>query len=109
VPGGTGQSTPKTAARFDLATLNNPAPHYPYSARDNHEEGLVVVKVHVSADGAALEVTLHKSSGVPALDAAAVEVVRIWRFIPARISDLKVDDWVLVPFNFRLRSAHKPS
>lgn len=88
------------AARFDADYLHNPKPVYPALSRRMNEEGRVLLKVRVSAQGTALDVAVSKSSGFPRLDAAAVEAVTRWRFVPARRGDEPVDSSVIVPITF---------
>lgn len=85
--------------------LENPAPRYPETARRMGQEGTVMLRVLVTADGAAAHVALERSSGSPHLDGAALERVRNWRFRPARQGSAPVESWVLVPIVFRLESA----
>lgn len=93
---------PVVAARFDADYLHNPKPVYPAIARRNGEEGKVLLKVRVSADGNALDVDVKQSSGYPRLDTAAREAVQRWRFVPARRGDEAVESSVVVPINFSL-------
>lgn len=95
---------PVTAARFDADYLSNPRPVYPPASRRMGEEGKVVLRVRVSAQGQADRVELHKSSGFARLDDAALEAVGRWRFVPARRGDEAVAASVLVPIVFRLDS-----
>jgi len=88
------------AARFDADYLHNPKPVYPALSRRMSEEGKVLLKVRVSAQGAALDVTISKSSGFSRLDVAAVDAVTRWRFVPARRGDEAVDSSVIVPITF---------
>jgi len=90
------------AARFDADYLHNPKPVYPALSRRMSEEGKVLLKVRVSGQGAALDVAISKSSGFPRLDAAAVDAVTRWRFVPARRGDEAVDSSVIVPITFAL-------
>lgn len=90
------------AARFDADYLHNPKPVYPALARRMGEEGKVLLKVRVSAQGTALEVAVAISSGFARLDAAASEAVARWRFVPARRGDEPVDSSVVVPITFAL-------
>ena len=92
------------APRFNAAYLNNPAPPYPPLSRRLGEQGRVVVRVFVEPGGAPAQVELRASSGHRRLDAAAVEAVRRWRFVPARRGAEPVGAWVLVPISFNLRS-----
>jgi protein TonB len=90
------------AARFDADYLHNPKPIYPPLSRRNGEQGKVLLKVRVSAQGAALDVAISKSSGFDRLDAAAGDAVARWRFVPARRGDEPVDSSVVVPITFAL-------
>jgi protein TonB len=90
------------APRYDAAYLNNPAPAYPALSRRLGEEGKVLLKVRVSAEGSALAVNLEKSSNFERLDEAARAAVAYWRFVPARRGDQAVESSVVVPLVFRL-------
>ncbi|WP_235943163.1 energy transducer TonB [Zoogloea dura] len=93
------------APRFDAAYLANPIPEYPRLSRRMGEEGRVMLRVHVGADGKPLEVTIAKSSGYPRLDDVARDtVLRSWRFVPARQGDQAVAGTVRVPIDFTLDS-----
>ncbi|MBP8813779.1 MAG: energy transducer TonB [Laribacter sp.] len=94
-----------SAARYDLAGLNNPAPAYPASSRRLGEEGRVLLRVRVDRDGRAESVEIDTSSGFARLDEAAVTTVRQWRFAPARQGDVPVAAWARVPIRFRLDEA----
>ena len=93
-----------TPPRFDADYLHNPAPAYPRAARRFGDQGRVLLKVLVSAQGTVSTVRLEASSGYARLDEAALETVRQWRFVPARRGAETIDDWVLVPVVFRLDS-----
>lgn len=92
------------AARFDADYLDNPKPLYPHASRRLGEEGKVVLRVLVSADGDAKQVELKHSSGFQRLDQAAEEAVSRWRFVPAKRGDQAVTAWVVVPIVFSLNS-----
>jgi protein TonB len=91
-------------ARFDADYLGNPKPPYPPISRRMREEGRVVLRVLVTADGGAGDVELRASSGSARLDEAALRTVRRWKFIPARRGRTPVQSWVLVPIIFKLES-----
>ena len=93
------------AARFDADYLSNPKPAYPAASRRLGEEGKVVLRVRVSAAGAALAVEVKQSSGFTRLDEAAKSAVERWRFVPARRGDEAVESWVAVPIVFWLQSS----
>lgn len=88
--------------RFDAAYLQNPPPVYPPLARRMGEQGRVLLRVRVAADGLAQEVELKTSSGSARLDHAALDTVKRWRFVPARQGDQSVAAWVVVPISFSL-------
>jgi protein TonB len=106
-----GSAPPVTASAsvvppdFRAGYLNNPAPAYPRAARRNGEQGTVTLRVLVSADGGPSRVEVERSSGSNALDAAALEAVKNWRFAPATRAGEPVDGWVIVPVVFRLEPA----
>jgi protein TonB len=89
---------------FNAGYLSNPEPEYPFQSRRLREQGLVKLRVHVTAEGRADEVTLHLSSGYDRLDRAALDAVRRWRFRPARRAGTPVAGWVVVPVRFELQS-----
>lgn len=89
---------PVTVARYDADYLNNPAPAYPPLSRRLGEEGQVLVRVQVSADGSVLSVELKKSSGFERLDQAALKAVAKYRF--TSIGQTSV---VVVPIKFNLK------
>lgn len=93
---------PVEPPRFDMAYLRNPAPAYPAISRRMREEGRVLLRVLVSAAGAAEDVELRASSGSERLDRAAMDAVRRWRFAPARRGVDAVAAWALVPIVFQL-------
>ncbi|WP_332671247.1 energy transducer TonB [Aromatoleum sp.] len=97
-----GASLPITEARFDAAYLSNPAPTYPRISRRRGEEGRVLLRVRVLADGAAGVVEIAEGSGHPRLDDAARETVKNWRFVPASKGEVKMESWLNVPIVFRL-------
>ena len=85
------------------ALLDAPAPAYPSAAREDGEEGLVLLRVRVSPAGSAAEVALARSSGSRLLDAAALAAVARWTFRPARRGDEAIEAWMEVPVRFQLR------
>lgn|GEM_PF-500537 len=91
-----------TPPRFSASYLQNPAPRYPLAARRAGEQGTVTLKVRVTSEGLPERVEVEKTSGSSRLDAAALDAVRQWRFVPARRGATPVESWVLVPVVFRL-------
>ena len=93
---------PMVPPRFDASYLDNPAPAYPTMSRRQHEEGRVLLRVLVAADGRAESVEIATSSGFERLDRAALDAVRRWRFVPARRGGDAVAATVNVPIAFAL-------
>lgn len=89
--------------RFDADYLDNPKPIYPAMSRRLSEQGRVLLRVHVDAEGHASEVQLHTPSGSPRLDQSALDTVRRWKFVAARQGQQAVAAWVLVPIAFTLK------
>ena len=89
--------------KFDADYLNNPKPGYPSISRRLGEEGVVMLRVYVSAQGTPDQIQLLKSSGFARLDQAAQEAVGRWRFVPARQGKIATAAWVQVPVSFQLR------
>lgn len=69
---------------------HRPPPVYPPSARRVHQEGVVVLRVALSARGRVEEVAVIESSGHARLDQAAQTAVRRWRCEPARLEGVPV-------------------
>ena len=82
--------------------LKNPPPRYPAESRRLHQEGRVMLRVAVTAEGRPERVTLERSSGYRLLDDSAIEAVRCWKFHPARMGSMSVASTVSVPVRFEL-------
>jgi len=98
-------TAPPTAAfppRPVAGLATNPPPTYPPDARARGEQGRVIVRVVVGADGLPQTVGLAVSSGYPLLDRAALRAVRRWRFVPAERDGKPVAAVIDVPIAFHL-------
>ncbi|WP_133499692.1 energy transducer TonB [Cognatilysobacter terrigena] len=92
---------PLTGAHLEYAA--NPAPTYPPSSLRAQEQGTVLLEVLVDVDGRPIQVTISRSSGSRALDAAARrQVLANWRFRPAMRNGVAVQAIGIVPVDFRL-------
>jgi protein TonB len=80
----------------------NRAPAYPQSALRRGEQGNVMLRVSVTADGVPLAVDLAATSGYASLDSAAEAAVRRWRFNPATRAGIAVAAIAEVPVRFQL-------
>lgn len=96
-------AVPVVPPNFNADYLDNPPPVYPPLSRRIGEQGKVMLRVLVNATGNADKVELRSSSGSNRLDDAALDVVRRWRFVPARQGDQPVAAWVLIPITFSLK------
>lgn len=94
---------PVTPPSANAAYLKNPAPEYPQMAQRRGWEGTVLLRVEVMASGKPGQIQIQKSSGRPALDAAALAAVKRWSFVPAKQGDVAQSGWVSVPIDFKLR------
>ena len=89
---------------FNVAYLNNPRPAYPPVARRLGLEGVVVLRVQVSAKGTPEQVVIAQTSGASLLDDAALKAVQGWTFVPARRGETPIAHAVVdVPIRFRLQ------
>jgi protein TonB len=77
-------------------------PIYPQWSRDHLEQGRVLLRVEVGADGRVADLAVKLSSGFPQLDRAALDSVRAWIFVPARRGGQGVAAIVFVPVVFKL-------
>ncbi len=95
---------PKTIAAPRL--LAKTEPEYPEEARRAGAEGTVSVRIEIKENGQPGEITIARSSGRPSFDAAAIEAVRTWRFVPAQEAETgrAVKCYSTVSLVFRLRN-----
>jgi periplasmic protein TonB len=91
-----------TLPLFDAAYLDNQPPSYPPLSRRLGEQGRVVLRVLVDANGSAGQVEVRASSGSGRLDESARATVSRWKFVPAKRGGEPFAEWVLVPISFKL-------
>jgi protein TonB len=101
----TGQA--KGAPAFSLPSseahgLTNPKPAYPRQSRRLNEQGQVVIRVFVAADGSPQQGEVKTSSGFDRLDQEALRTVMRWRFVPGQRFGTPEAMWFNVPVNFVL-------
>ncbi len=82
--------------------FGNHAPDYPEEARRQHQEGTVLLRLHIAADGAVVRIELLQSSGVAALDEAACAALAQWHFLPAELAGRPVASYRDQPVSFVL-------
>lgn len=83
--------------------FRNPAPPYPEEARRLKQQGLTLLEVRVNPEGRVAEARIRQSSGFPLLDQAALKGVQSWKFKPATLGGIRVENLVLVPIRFQLK------
>lgn len=82
--------------------IDRPPPSYPVDALRDREQGTVLLKVMVGADGHPYGIEILRSSGSRSLDRAGRDAVRRWRFRPAMENGRAVSASVNVPIDFSL-------
>lgn len=87
--------------RRATADTGNQAPGYPLEAGRRNEQGLVVVRLHIGADGRVAFAEVLESSGFRSLDDAARSQLATWHFKPALRDGLAVEDQLDIGINFR--------
>lgn len=75
---------------------------YPPTSMSRREQGTVVLRVLVDADGRVQRIEIARSSGHSQLDTAARETVLRAHFRPVLRDGLAVPAWGVVPIEFRL-------
>lgn len=103
----TAAATSQAPARVELPSssadyLNNPRPAYPGLSKRLGEEGKVVLRVLIEADGSASKAEIRSSSGYDRLDQAALQTVLRWRYLPGKRGGVAEAMWFNVPINFVL-------
>ena len=66
------------------------------------EQGTVMLRVFISAEGRAEQAEIRSSSGYARLDEAALETVKRWRYVPGQRAGLAQAMWFNVPIRFVL-------
>jgi periplasmic protein TonB len=98
---------PPAPARVELPVsdadyLQNPKPPYPPISKRLGEQGKVVVRVFIGADGSAQKGEIRQSSGFERLDQTALSTALKWRYVPGKRGGVPEPMWVNVPINFVL-------
>jgi periplasmic protein TonB len=95
---------PVSSPHINANYLDNPKPPYPPISRLSGEEGTVLLRVYVNADGTVGKLELQHTSGFFRLDRSAMDTVTNWRFTPAHQGNQAIAAWVVIPVSFNLRS-----
>ncbi|HEY0505073.1 MAG TPA: energy transducer TonB [Lysobacter sp.] len=84
----------------ELLAVDTPPPAYPEELACDNVGGQVVLMMTVGVDGRPGAVEVFRGSGIAALDKAAQEGVRDWRFKPATRGGQPQSSRLQVPINF---------
>lgn len=98
---------PPAPPRVELPTsdadyLQNSKPPYPALSKRLGEQGKVVVRVLIGADGLPQQAQVRQSSGFERLDQAARATAMKWRYVPGKRGAVPEAMWVNVPISFVL-------
>ncbi len=99
--------SPPAAAKIVLPSsdadyLSNPKPPYPPMSKRLSEQGKVIVRVLISAEGQPLKAELRQSSGFERLDQSALATVMKWRYVPGKRDGVAETMSFNVPITFQL-------
>lgn len=86
----------------DADYLQNPKPAYPPLSKRLGEQGKVVVRAFIEANGTATKAEVRTSSGYDRLDQAALQTVLKWRYVPGKRAGVIEGMWFNVPIHFVL-------
>jgi TonB family protein len=84
------------------------APEYPRASRQNEEQGIVIAKLVVGANGHVLDIALEKSSGFTALDKATLQSWGLCQFVPAMRDGVPVQSEARMQYVWKLNGAAQP-
>ena len=97
------QAVPKVELpSSDADYLHNPKPPYPPLSKRLGEQGKVVVRTLIGADGVPQKAEIKHSSGFERLDQSALATALRWRYVPGKRAGVAEAMWFNVPFSFVL-------
>lgn len=79
-------------------------PVYPIESALTNMEGSALLDLRIDPEGRPIQISIARSSGAPALDAAALEAVQRWRFAPPRWKGRPLEVQARVELKFHLFS-----
>ena len=91
-----------TSTATTVRYVTPPAPVYPAQSQRMKEQGRVLLRVEIGADGRARQVLVSRSSGHARLDESAASAVRQARFAPYTENGVPLVVWTNVPIDFEL-------
>jgi TonB family protein len=88
----------KTPATANFRTCEKPA--WPRDTLYDGQPGVVIIGFLVGEDGKVIDTVIRASSGVPALDRAALAGIKRCQFMPATINGVAISSWTSVRYNW---------
>ena len=100
-------AAPAAPTKVDLPTTvadyqAKSPPVYPAMSKRMGEQGRVVLRVLIGADGVPQQAEVQQSSGHGRLDRAASDAVMRWRYVPGKRGGVPETMWFQVPIEFKL-------
>lgn len=107
-PAAAAPAAPPAPARIELpssdaAYLQNPPLTYPSMSTRLGEQGKVLVRVLIGADGRPQKAELKRTSGFDRLDRAALDYVMKCRYVPGTVGGTPQAMWYEAPVDFILK------
>lgn len=93
---------PRTISASEVRYRHQPARAYPSASSRLGEQGEVLLRVMIDAQGRPLQVLVQKSSGFARLDNDAMRNVKLSVFYPYQENGQPIPVWVRIPFNYTL-------
>lgn len=78
--------------------LSQPEPTLPANLPHGHYR--VSIAFVIEADGAVRDAVIARSSGIAALDAACIAMIKRWKFSPAQVNGKEIANASLLPIEF---------
>ena len=92
-----------TVASLDRNTCASYEPSFPMASRRNQEEGTLLMRIQISADGTAGKVEVVRSSGHTRLDESAKSWIATCKFKPQTLDGKPVAGYANQTYTFTLR------
>jgi len=95
----------KTPAVINFNTCGKP--EWPKEALRKEQTGTAVLGFLIGEDGKVIDAIVHKSSGFPLLDEAALNGIRRCQFIPQKLNGIGISSWTRVQYVWVLDTPEK--
>lgn len=96
------QAAPRQVVITDADWLLQIQPVYPLASQRLNEQGVVTIRALIDTQGVPRQVAVHKSSGFPRLDQAAMDAATRSRVKPRTENGVPFQFPVLMPYGFEL-------